>query len=108
MDYLLQDPRPYNTMDSKLWTTLFRLIIIHYNAVKGIPLLIRMWNCRSLGTSIQIRSEGIKLAPIIHPVGIWSDQQEFDEYAKKYLAPYAQEIKSLLHEVVELEQTTGR
>lgn len=107
MEYLLQDPRPYIVQDSKLWITLFKLIVVRYKAEQGTPLLLRMWSYRSLGTSIQILSEGIKLVPLLHPVGIWESQQEFDEYAKKFLTPYAKEIKKLLREVVENEQTRG-
>lgn len=97
MHELLTDPMTHLNRDSHLWPIVFHNIYdLHMDKPKAVELHKLLWRTRYMGTEIIRTHIDTKLVPLFAPVGYWEDEEMY-EVMKKYLKPYAKEIRQLLN-----------
>jgi hypothetical protein len=103
--FLADDPRPELKRDSHLWRRLFRVIpklIFPVDPIKSEALSKMMWQLRAWGVEMRWSTSGTRMS--IGGESAFEDLDEYEEFRNRFLMPYAEEIKRLLHEL----DATGR
>lgn len=97
----LQDPRP-EMLDTVRWRLLFLLVAKKQDVwewSKMETLLRNLWFFRHYGTGLKADLVGLRFVPMIHPLGYWKSEEEFNEAKKSAFTPYANELTKLLQQV---------